>query len=100
MNKYEIDVNADLAVHEDLHFRKEIFRQNFSVDALLYMKYSMLSRLLGFQNEQEYYSRQAEEASRRLNTASDNIEITKDEIRAIESMIAEKQEKIKQNKTV
>jgi hypothetical protein len=98
MNKHEIDVNPDLAVQEDTIYKKEIFRQNFSIEALLYMKYSELSRLHCFQNEQEYFSRQVAEATRKLDAAGDNIETTKNEIQAIESVIAEKRQKIKQNK--
>ena len=88
-------MDADEALAADLRYRKEKFRQNFSIDALIYYKLEMLTRLHGYQTEQEYFSRQAAEAARKEATATDNISIAKDEIRAIETVIAEKQAEIK-----
>lgn len=90
-----VKMDADQALEADLQYRKEKFRQNFSIDALLYYKLEMLSRLHGFQNDQEYFGRHAVESIRKQATATDNISIAKDEIRAIETVIAEKQAEIK-----
>ena len=90
-------MDADLALEADLQYRKEKFRQNFSIDALLYYKLEMLTRLHGYQNEQEYFSRQAAEATRKQATAASNILTAKDEIHAIETVIAEKQAKLKKS---
>ena len=89
--------NADQAVADDLAHRKEIFRQNFSVDALIYLKYGTISRLNDFQAEQEYFSRLAAEATRKSDRATENIAIAKNEIRAIEEILAEKQKAVKHN---
>jgi hypothetical protein len=88
-------MDAEQAVAADLQYRKEKFRQNFSIDALLYYKLETLTRLHGYQKEQEYFSRQAAESIRKEATATDNISIAKDEIRAIETVISEKQAEIK-----
>lgn len=91
-------IDADKAVADDSAYKKEIFRQNFSIDALLYLKYGELTRLHRFQKEEEHFGRQLVEASRKQETAKENIAVTKDEIRAIEEVIAEKQAAIKRNK--
>jgi hypothetical protein len=88
-------MDADQAVAADLLYRLEKFRQNFSIDALLYYKLEMLTRLHGYQSEQEFFSRQAAEATRKQDTATQNISIAKEEIRAIEKVIAEKQANLK-----
>ena len=98
IKQYEAAVakmDADQALAADLHYRKEKFRQNFSIDALLYYKTEMLTRLYGYQSEVEFFRRQAEEATRKQDSAIQNISTTKDEIRAIEAVIAEKQAEIR-----
>ena len=89
--------DADQAVADDLAHRKEIFRQNFSIDALIYLKYGMVGRLNDFQSEQEYFSSLSAEAARKSDRATVNIAIAKDEIRAIEEILAEKQKAVKHN---
>jgi hypothetical protein len=89
--------NADQAAADDLAHRKELFRENFSIEALTYLKYGTISRLNDFQAEQEYFSRLAAEAARKSDRAMDNIATAKNEIRAIDEILAEKRKAAKQN---
>lgn len=92
-------LDAEQALAADFQYRKEKFRQNFSIDALLYYKIETLTRLHGYQNEQEYFSRLAAEASRKQALAAENILVVKNELEAIKTVIEEKQTEIKRIKT-
>ena len=76
-------------------YNQEILRQNFNIDSLLYLKYTMLSVLHNFERERDYFRMQAEEAVRKRDTSINNINVVKSEIDAIESIIVEKQTELK-----
>lgn len=88
-------LDANKALLDDSDYKKELFREHFDIDALRYFKYEMMNRLHCFQSEQDYFRRQAEESNRKLATATDNIRVVLEEIKAIESVIAEKRNQTK-----
>ena len=96
MTNEEINkINEDQAVADDLAHRREIFKQNFSIDALLYLKYGELNRKHSFENEAEYLGRVAAEAKYKHERVVSNLEYVKTEIKIIEEVIAEKQAELK-----